>query len=221
MKKLALLLFVTFIFINNVNAEETEIKLTEIKNKIILLKEKSKNLKENSLDKVYPIGSIYITTTYSSKEQLENNIGGTWEVYGSGKNLVGVDSNDSNFNTVNKTGGTSSISLETNNLPNHRHNIPVLSGKTSKAGSHYHNIQWNGNPVTITYESGNVKVLNIPKFQWVNATQGSGTWPKTNNIGAHTHTVTTTASNTGSQGSGTAFTNLQPYITVYMYKRVG
>ena len=39
--------------------------------------------------------------------------------------------------------------------------------------------------------------------------------------GAHTHTITTTASTSGSVGSGTAFTNLQPYITVYMYKRVG
>ena len=49
----------------------------------------------------------------------------------------------------------------------------------------------------------------------------SNNWTgSTSSNGAHTHTVTTTASTTGAQGSGTAFTNLQPYITVYMYKRV-
>ena len=39
-------------------------------------------------------------------------------------------------------------------------------------------------------------------------------------IANHSHSVTTKASTTGSTGSGTSFTNLPPYITVYMYKRV-
>ena len=36
----------------------------------------------------------------------------------------------------------------------------------------------------------------------------------------HSHSVTTTASTTGTTGTGTAFSVQNPYITVYMYKRI-
>ena len=38
-------------------------------------------------------------------------------------------------------------------------------------------------------------------------------------IESHSHSFTTAAKTSGSTGSGTAFSVLDPYITVYMYKR--
>lgn len=50
----------------------------------------------------YPVGSIFITTTNTNPGTF---IGGTWESYGTGRTLVGVDTNDNDFNAANKMGG--------------------------------------------------------------------------------------------------------------------
>ena len=47
---------------------------------------------------------------------------GKWEVFGKGKTLVGVDPNDTDFKTVNKSGGTKTVTLTVNQIPAHNHN---------------------------------------------------------------------------------------------------
>lgn len=214
MKKLFLGLFVAFIFINNVNAQTIEEQLAELKGKVEQIEKMQETNKINRLNKTYPIGSIYQTTVYSTAEEVNETIGGTWEVYASGKTIFGVDTSNENFNIVDKTGGVNTTTLVTSNLPTHTHSIPSLSGTAASAGTHTHGFNdgillWsangtNGLPSGKTYGS----------LYQQNATKA------TFSAGSHTHTVTTTANTSGSQGSGTSFTNLQPYITVYMYKRV-
>ncbi|MCI9084409.1 MAG: hypothetical protein HFH46_02175 [Bacilli bacterium] len=252
MKKVLLIIFMMFLFIGTTQAAEIETQLEELKNEIKNLKSEVSNLKTNRLDKTYPIGSIFETTTYSSAQEVSNALGGTWEVYGSGKTLVGVDHNDSDFNAVNKTGGGKNTTLTVANLPSHTHSIPALSGTAAEAGAHTHTIpalsgttnttgshthqSWTAlNPIT-TVSSG-ISGISSAGYKylysgdqahniWIVESAGSHshtvttTASNTGSNGAHTHSVSTTASNTGAQGSGTAFTNLQPYITVYMYKRV-
>lgn len=61
-----------------------------------------KEQKDNWLDTVYSIGSIYIST--SSSGMLPDDVfGGTWVSWGHGKVPVGIDHDDSDFNTVEKT----------------------------------------------------------------------------------------------------------------------
>jgi len=245
MKKILFTLILCFTIICNAHAYSIENELTELKANMEIFRKEISEIKETRLDKTYPIGSIYETTEYSSVLEVQNALGGTWEVYASGKTLIGVDENDSNFNTVNKIGGVSSISLTTSNLPSHTHSIPALTGSAASAGAHQHSI-----PVlTGTAESagshthalryaddaGNLNVWGIvwkvsttTSFGTTSATANSGA--HTHNIktnasttgsnGAHTHNITTVANITGSSGSGTSFTNLSPYITVYMYKRI-
>lgn len=67
----------------------------------------------------FPIGAIYtsITGTNPSTE-----LGyGTWSAFGTGKVIVGVDTGDSNFNTVEKTGGESTHTLTITEIPSHTH----------------------------------------------------------------------------------------------------
>lgn len=71
-------------------------------------------LKNSYLDLVYPIGSIYMSVNSANPATL---FGGTWESFGAGKTLIGIDTSDSDFNTVNKTGGSKS----------HYHNLPFIS----------------------------------------------------------------------------------------------
>ena len=58
---------------------------------------------------MYPVGSIYITTSISTASELEKTLGvGTWESYASGKTLVGVGTDTENISQIfknNETGG--------------------------------------------------------------------------------------------------------------------
>ena len=56
-----------------------------------------------TIDDVYPVGSIYMTMAHTNPNVLFN---GTWELFGQGKVLVGVDTNDSDFDSAEKTGGS-------------------------------------------------------------------------------------------------------------------
>ena len=58
------------------------------------------------LNKIYPIGSIYISTSsdMDTAEKVTSVLGGTWEAYGKGRTLVGVDSEDSSIDSAGKEG---------------------------------------------------------------------------------------------------------------------
>lgn len=72
---------------------------------------------ESFLNKAYPVG---IVVPFANAFD-PNTLGGTWERFANGRTLVGVDENDTNFNSVKKTGGSSTVTLNTNQLPSHYH----------------------------------------------------------------------------------------------------
>ena len=51
----------------------------------------------------WPIGSIFISVVNTNPSKW---FGGTWVSFGAGRVLVGVDASQSEFNAVNKTGGS-------------------------------------------------------------------------------------------------------------------
>lgn len=69
---------------------------------------KMKDSKGNSIYPCpyYPIGSIYLSVNDTNPT---NWFDGTWELIAQGRTLVGVDTNDTDFNTVKKTGGSKYI----------------------------------------------------------------------------------------------------------------
>ena len=197
---------------------------------------------QSFLLKVYPVNSVYISYSNTNPGTL---FGGTWENIGSGKVLRGISSG-----TAGTTGGSETVTLKEENLPSHRHSIPVLTGTTGEAGKHSHTVTTNaskttGNGVsnskgwlytgggdsvvgtqdiiaghggsyysTYSADSDTVRGMGLNHYHNIPALSGS-----TNEVADHTHTVSTTASNTGYTGSGTAFSTLDPYLTVYMWKR--
>ena len=88
------------------------------------------------IDTIYPIGAIFISTVNTNPGTYMS--GTTWEAFGAGKILVGVNSSDTDFNTVEKTGGGKTVTIAETNLPSHTHSIPSLSGSTDNQGSHKH-----------------------------------------------------------------------------------
>ena len=84
---------------------------------------KSIQLKNASNEKIYPhsyypIGSIYLSVTDINPSKW---FGGTWEQIAQGRTLIGVDTNDSDFNTVKKIGGEKKHKLTINEMPSHSH----------------------------------------------------------------------------------------------------
>ena len=135
----------------------------------------------------FPVGSIYMSISKTNPSSL---FGGTWKAWGAGRVPVGVDTSQSEFSTVQKTGGHKSLQA-------HKHTISIASG-----GSHSHYVNNVRNP-----GSGSGAYFE----SW---SGGSGSRSHyTSSAGSHSHSATI-----GSTGSGDA-QNLQPYITCYMWLR--
>jgi len=83
------------------------------------------------LDKVYPVGSIYISTVSTNPDALMFGDNGdtTWVAFGAGKTLVGIDSGDTDFDTSEETGGVKEVTLtkEQSGLPAHTHYLQYYS----------------------------------------------------------------------------------------------
>ena len=92
----------------------------------------------NVLEKVYPVGSIYINATSATNPGTLLGFG-TWVAFGAGKVVVGLDSTDTDFDTVGETGGAKTHTLTTSEIPSHTHALdasdnPGGSGAIEVAG---------------------------------------------------------------------------------------
>lgn len=81
---------------------------------------------------IYPVGSIYMSVNSANPSTY---FGGTWVAWGSGRVPVGVNTSDSDFNVVEKTGGEKNHTLTVNEMPSHRHTIPLSIGNQTVAGT--------------------------------------------------------------------------------------
>lgn len=118
----------------------------------------------------WPIGSIYTSVTSANPSTL---FGGNWEAFGAGRVMVGLDSGDTDFDTVEEIGGTKTHTLSIAEMPSHTHGFTAhqtTSGDNDRGGGGVLTSSQNGT--------------------------------------------------TAATGSGTAHTIVQPYITVYMFKRI-
>ena len=194
----------------------------------------------------FPVGAIYMSTTSANPSTFWT--GTTWQAFATGKTIVGIDTSDTDFNSVNKTGGSKEVVLTVPNLPTHNHTVGDNSHShtVNGVGDHSHTLNdhahylpphqhgagwgeknhtgyWGNWPGTNFRGSSstdwdNNMFLTSPVDQWTNGAGAVGM----SGSGAHSHTINaTTHSHTLSNtGSNTAHSNLQPYIVTYIWKRI-
>lgn len=80
---------------------------------------------------MHRVGDIIFST---SDENPSTIYGGTWVAWGKGQVPVGVDTSDSDFNTVEKTGGEKEHTLTVDEMPSHTHAQYVTSDNVSGGG---------------------------------------------------------------------------------------
>lgn len=79
----------------------------------------------------YRVGDLFLTTIATNPS---NFLGGKWELFGPGRCLVCVDTSDTDFNTVKKTGGEKTHKLTVNEMPSHNHQYEDTTGNRSLNG---------------------------------------------------------------------------------------
>ena len=83
-----------------------------------------KGLRTHMLETIYPVGSIYINAGVATNPGTLLGFG-TWTAFGTGRTIVGVDSSDTDFDTVRETGGAKTHQLTIAELPSHTHTVTM------------------------------------------------------------------------------------------------
>ncbi len=152
-------------------------------------------------DLVYPVGSIYISVNSTNPSTF---FYGSWSSFGTGRTMVGIDTSQTEFNTVEKTGGHKDTQSHTHVQDAHNH-----GGTTNNDGNHTHTTKYRA-----LYASEDT-------YNAASNLGGSTTTALINSSGSHTHAFTTNNTTAVNQSYGNGDSgNLQPYITVYMWKRI-
>lgn len=160
------------------------------------------NLDIISFDQIYPIGAIYMSTVSTNPATLFKI--GNWEALPAGRVLLAQGTSTWGVNySAGGTGGEDKHTLTVSESAPHNH----TGSATTSGSTHTHALTMQASHG----ESGNG---GVPRFS------DGDVWSpyKTQNLsaaGEHSHTITINNS-----GGGQAHNNMQPYLSVYMWKRI-
>lgn len=132
-----------------------------------------------AIQALYPVGSIYINAGTTTNPGTLLGFG-TWEAFGAGRVMVGLNGSDALFDALEETGGSKDATL-------------VSHSHTVNDPGHFH--------------SGGVNT---------SGSQGGFSSPT---LGTANTGTATTGITVATAGSSATNANLQPYITVAMWKR--
>lgn len=137
----------------------------------------------------FPVGSVFTSVVATNPATLLGY--GTWQALGAGRMLVGFDSNDADFDTLEEMGGAKTVTLTEAQMPVHTHlqnpHSHAVTSQTATTGA------------ATSYEHGTLDTSSAE-------TEATET------------TAMATAVNQNA-GSGQAHNNLSPYLVVRFWKR--
>lgn len=148
---------------------------------------------------LYPVGAIYMSTANVNPSTFIT--GTTWVAWGSGRVPVGVDTSDTDFNGVEKTGGEKTHVLTENEMPKHKHTGTEQEAQKFdiQQGSTFETKRYTASFTSETMQTASNSVANSN-----GSLSGYGEVVVEHGITA---------------GGGQPHSILQPYITCYMWKR--
>jgi hypothetical protein len=168
------------------------------------------------IDTLYPVGAVYISTLSTNPATLLGR--GTWSAFGAGRVPVGVDANDSDFDTAEKTGGTKTVaSAGTVAAPTFTGTGATLTHSGTAIAdhaSHTHSVTSN---VAVADHAAHTHTFTAsssaasPKLMTTNTSSGSAASGTTGNPNATlTHSVTNNAVTSGGPSATLTHSVTQP-----------
>jgi hypothetical protein len=100
---------------------------------------------------LYPIGCIYTTTVATNPATALGF--GTWVAFGAGKVLVGLNASETEFDTVEETGGEKTHILTSNEMPAHTHSFSSPVAATAAGAAVAYN-GYSNNAIAATESTG-------------------------------------------------------------------
>jgi len=184
----------------------------------------------------WPIGSVFISVVSTNPATLLGF--GTWSAFGAGRVMVGLDSGDTDFDTVEETGGAKTVTLTAaqSGLPQHTHtqnsHNHTQDAHTHTQNAHTHTQDAHSHVITsqtattggaTSYEHGTLDTSSAE----AEATETTATTVATNqnatatnqNATATNQAATATNQDAGPTGASAAHANVQPYIVAFFWKR--
>ena len=183
--------------VDNINYDASgtmQDRLTTLENTVSNLQKQLSNTEKNVIAKIYPVGSIYMSTEDDTVEKVQTKFGGTWEKYAQGRTIIGegtgTDSNGLVQTFTNGSiGGEYTHKLTIAEMPSHSHGIGILSdGKLI--------------PGNVDYTLGR------------NITNRIG-WSDTETMYGRVN-----SGYTQNVGGSNRHNNVEPYIVTYMYRKI-
>lgn len=145
---------------------------------------------------MYNVGDIYISTVMINPAEL---YGGVWGFVGQGKTLVGVDYNDADFSSAEKTGGQKTQKFKYGIIYS-----PYFGTNTGSDEGLIRTSVYNG-----TTDTGNFRNSTLFKEEQTIANVSIGDSNKSITSSSHKNTGETSEENI-----------MNPYYTVYIWKRI-
>lgn len=129
-------------------------------------------MQKGLMELVFPVGSTYITQSNTNPNTILNF--GTWERL-KGKVCLGLDEDDTNMNTIGKTGGEKEHTLTVNEMPSHTHtlnNATLLNRNISGTGGAQGSTTVQGATVTANNSGGgqahnNLQPYEVVGYMWI------------------------------------------------------
>lgn len=154
------------------------------------------------LDKVYPVGSIYMSVNSTNPSTL---FGGTWVQL---TDTFLYASNTADTNSTTATGGEATHSLTLSEMPSHNH--------TQNAHHHIPNANWDFllGQTGVNWESsgGKGSIAQSGNNHYAYTSSSNSDVGQLHNTSDATPTINNT-------GGGGAHNNMPPYMKVFMWKR--
>lgn len=154
----------------------------------------------------WPVGSVFISVVSTNPATLLGF--GTWVAIAAGRMLVGFDSGDADFDTLEETGGAKTHTLTTGEMPSHTHTQDAHNhGVTDPAHGH----TMRHFPTATGGSTGNTVDTSMSGTQ-TNSTLTTATAT----TGVTVNNATATNQNTGGDG---AHNNMPPFLVCRFWKR--
>ena len=165
----------------------------------------------DTMKKIYPVGSIYMSTVSTNPATLFGF--GTWEAMPAGRVLLAQGKSDwGTTYEAGSSGGEATHQLTVGELPSHGH---TASTDTININGGF---RLDGTEIGGTTSASGVFSIGssfTPSKGHGNSGGGSNVGRNINFNSTHSHKITI-----NNVGEGQSHNNIQPYLTVYMWKRV-